>query len=363
MDVPYAERQIICAFVQEIWVMYTLRMPRMDPLSHVLERVRFRGIALGRSELHAPWGIRLPGTLDEIPLDKRMRRSADEPASVPELPFPQGAFYAILRGSCLLEVDGMSDPVSLTAGDLVIVTQPRGHSLRDSLKTPVRPMWEIMPPPPSEGEPPSGFMVAGSGPVTSFVNGCFIFEDRWHEQFMAALPPVLHLSGEAGRGASWLEDTIRFLGFETAHCRPGWQSVVNHLVQILFVQAVRAYVADSPEGRGNWLSALRDPAIGQALGLIYASPGGNWSVDALAEAVGMSRSAFAARFNTVVGQPPMQCLLGVRMQVAADLLADPSIPIKQIAQSAGYNSEAAFSHAFRRFTGQPPSASRHRTKA
>jgi AraC family transcriptional regulator, alkane utilization regulator len=331
----------------------------LDPLSQVLERVRFHGMVMNRSELHAPWGIRMPGSIQEIPPGRRMARPHDLPPSAPEPPFPQGGLYVILRGSCFLEVDGVRGAISLAAGDLVVLTRPRGHSLRDSLKTPVRPMWELLPPP-APGDPPAGFTVPGKGPLTSLVCGCFIFDHRWHEQLMSAMPPVIHISGESGHSASWLEDTIRLLGYETAQCRPGWQSVVNHLVHVLFVQAMRAHVAQLPQGSGNWLSALQDPAIGQALGLIYAFPGQDWSVATLAEAVVMSRSAFAARFNEVVGEPPMQCLVRLRMQVAGDLLADRSIPIKQIAAHVGYRSEAAFSHAFSRVTGQSPLACRQK---
>ena len=334
-------------------------MPMLDPLSQVLQRVRFHGMVMNRSELHAPWGIRMPGSLKEIPRAIRMARPKGRPPSMPEPPLPQGGLYVVLRGSCFLEVDGVPGAVSLAAGDLVVLTQPRGHSLCDSLKTPIRPMWDIIPPP-RPGHPPEGFSIRGKGPLTSLVCGCFIFEHRWHEQLMSALPPVIHISGEAGQSASWLEDTIRLLGYETAQCRPGWQSVVNHLVHVLFVQAMRAHVAQLPQRNGNWLSALQDPAIGQALGLIYALPGQDWSVATLAEAVVMSRSAFAARFNDVVGEPPMQCLVRLRMQVAGDLLADASVPIKQIAAHVGYHSEAAFSHAFRRLTGGSPLAYRQK---
>jgi AraC-like DNA-binding protein len=139
---------------------------------------------------------------------------------------------------------------------------------------------------------------------------------------------------------------------------PGSQSVVNRLVQIVFIRAVQAYAATMPQTQGDSLAALMDPAIGPALKLMHEQPEAPWSVASLAKEVNMSRSAFAARFAALAGQPPLRYLLQCRMDRACGLLRDRRLGIKEIAARVGYASVAAFSNAFKRWAGAAPGAYR-----
>jgi AraC-like DNA-binding protein len=131
---------------------------------------------------------------------------------------------------------------------------------------------------------------------------------------------------------------------------------VTKLSELLFVESVRHYLANLPEGHTGWLAGLRDPTIGRALALLHARVAEDWTAEALAREVGMSRSAFADRFGAVMGQPPMRYLTGWRMQLARQKLRDSRASVAQIAYDVGYDSEASFTRAFRRECGAPPAA-------
>jgi AraC-like DNA-binding protein len=197
------------------------------------------------------------------------------------------------------------------------------------------------------------------GTVTKLVCGCLIFHRCGASPLLGALPSVIHVRGQ-GNSTAWLSDTLRLIAREAAEHLPGSQTVINRLAYILFVQAVRAHVAALPPDARSWMRALRDPAIGRALGLMHAKPEADWSVASLAEEVAMSRSVFAAQFCQMVGEPPLQYLTALRMRKARDLLRDRSVAIKEVAARVGYGSEASFGNAFKRWWGTAPGAYRRR---
>jgi AraC-like DNA-binding protein len=151
---------------------------------------------------------------------------------------------------------------------------------------------------------------------------------------------------------------LQFIAWEVAAGKPGAHTVVSRLADILFIQIVRGYLAGLPEDATGWLGALKDQQIGAALTLIHQNPERDWTVLALAEQVAMSRSAFAARFNRIVGEPPLHYLTRWRMQKAAGLLREGQASLAEIAEQVGYDSEAAFSKAFKRAIGSAPGAYR-----
>lgn len=329
----------------------------MDVLSEVLESIRLKSLLWGISALSAPWGFRVPATLEEIPEQHRPK----PPPEFPEIPEavrrhrrPGGAFYVVTRGSCWLEVDG-EPPLPLAGGDLVVFTQRRRHQLRDALDSDVRPLWELLPFELMRKR--AGIQIGGGGATTTLISGWLRFEDR-ENRLLTALPPLIHVPGSEGKSQPWLDDTLRFLTHETTNYEPGAQSVINHLVQVLFIQAVRAHVSRLDAAKGNWLRAVLDPDIGQVLALIHAQPEAPWTVSSLAASVAMSRSAFAAKFTALVGEPPLAYLTSCRMQRAATMLSDGDAPVKRIATQVGYESEAAFSNAFKRSMDVSPGAYR-----
>ncbi|HSG39546.1 MAG TPA: AraC family transcriptional regulator, partial [Thermoanaerobaculia bacterium] len=164
--------------------------------------------------------------------------------------------------------------------------------------------------------------------------------------------------GQTTRTTEWLGMTLRFLAAEARHPRPGAETLISRLTDVIFVQALRAWIESQPEGTGGWLGALRDRQTAAALGHIHREPERDWSVVSLASAVGMSRSSFASRFTALVGETPLAYLTRWRMHLASDLLRSRGLSVSQIAGRVGYESEAAFSKAFKREVGVPPGALR-----
>ncbi len=312
------------------------RADASDVLTSVMDAVRLRSRVFCRSELKAPWGMALPRS-------------------------DYAHFHVIERGGAWLRVEGQ-EPVALAGGDLVVVPHGTGHTLVDALGTKARPLAEMAGRRPSEG----GCVVmrgGGEGAETRLVCGSFRFERREAHPLVELLPPLIHLRPAETPAAEWLEATLRFLAWETREARPGTETIVSRLTDVIFVQVLRAWIESLPEGRGGWMGALRDRQVGAALALVHRSPERDWTNASLAEAVGMSRSRFAARFTALVGEPPLTYVSRWRLETAAGLLLDGALSLAEVAARVGYESEAAFSKAFRRRFGTPPGAYRRRSAA
>jgi AraC-like DNA-binding protein len=199
----------------------------------------------------------------------------------------------------------------------------------------------------------------GKGPTTSLIGGFFELE-RAPEPLVAVLPPLIHLPGDDAEVAGWLDQTLRSIAHEAAQALPGRAVVLNRLADVLFVRVVRAYLlkssAGGETGPPSWLRGLTDPRIARALAQIHRAPEQAWTLAQLASRAAMSRTAFAQRFRTLVGQTPVSYLAAWRMQKAAYLLEMGTLSIAQIAEHVGYTSELAFAKAFRRLMGMPPGA-------
>jgi AraC-like DNA-binding protein len=180
--------------------------------------------------------------------------------------------------------------------------------------------------------------------------GC---DARPFNPLLAALPRMLHMPGAAAKGG-WVGHFIRVAVEEANVKRPGGEAVLERLSEMMFVDVVRRYLEDLPSNQTGWLAGLRDRFVGRALGLLHERPSHGWTIDELGDAVGLSRSALHERFAELVGQPPMQYLAQWRMQVASRLLLESTMNVASIALETGYESEAAFSRAFKRLVGVPP---------
>ena len=302
-------------------------MPRpLDVLSETLSNLRLKSWVSGELTLTAPWGL----------------CSHDGNAG----------FYYLRQGHCRLELEGAADPVSLNAGDMAIVLQGVGHSLRDEPHSPTIPIEQVLGLVCGPRQPISSSN--GSDAPARMVCGSFYFEERGVGVFLSALPPILHVKGILGKSLPWVDETFRLIERESGMQRPGAQVVLDHLAQVIFIQALRWHVSTLPSDNGNWLAAAVDPNIGPALGLMHRQPEFPWTVASLAEKMGMSRSAFAARFSEVAAKSPCRYLLDCRMQKACSLLRQGHYGLKEIAVQVGYASKAAFSNAFKRWTGTAP---------
>lgn len=311
-------------------------MPTTDVLTDVLETVRVGAACYGRVEAAAPWGICV---------------EADE---------EYAKFHVVLSGECWLEVAG-HDAIHLHGGDLVALPHGSAHALRDAPGSEARPLRDLLSV--GSGKCQASISTGGDGISATLVTGSFHFEDRRNNPLLSVLPPVIVLPGEMSRSVHWLEPTLKFIACEAASGRPGSQTVVSRLADVLFIQIVRGYLASLPPGASGWLGALGDAQIGSALGLIHQNPELDWTVQSLAARVAMSRSAFASRFARLVGEPPLAYVTRWRMQKAAGLLRQSSATLADIAERVGYDSEAAFSKAFKRAVGSAPGAYRRAAKA
>lgn len=310
-------------------------MPNTDVLTDVLETVRVSAACYGRVQAAAPWGIGV---------------DADE---------QDAKFHVVLSGECWLDLVGQ-EPVHLRGGDLVALPHGHAHSLSDSLGSPIRALTDLIPAVSGKCQP--SISIGGEGTPSTLVTGSFRFEDRRNNPLLSVLPPVIVLPGDKSRTVHWLEPTLKFMACEVASGRPGAQTVVSRLADVLFIQIVRGYLASLPPGASGWLGALGDAQVGAALGLIHHHPELDWTVQSLAARVAMSRSAFASRFARLVGEPPLAYVTRWRMQKAAGLLRQSSATLAAIAAQVGYDSEAAFSKAFKRALGSAPGAYRRSAK-
>lgn len=311
----------------------------MDALSEVFRTVSIERTTCYRIELTAPWGLQMAA-------------------------FKGAVFLVILRGSGWLEVEGIEAQMPLAGGDLVLLPNGQPHALRDA--------------PPERAEDPAAypmidfdrfletqvedrsnvFHFAGVGLATTVMYGRFCFASLPENPLLCASPPLLMIKGEEMPTVAWLETTLQFLASEMVSGRPGAETVINHLASILLAQVLRAYGANQECSDRCWLRALTDPAIGPALDLIHRHPDRLWTVERLAEQVGVSRTKFFTQFHELVGEPPGKYLTRWRMQRASQILRQKHMTLNEVAVRVGYESEASFSKAFKQWMGQSPGAYR-----
>jgi AraC-like DNA-binding protein len=307
----------------------------LDILSDVLGLLRLRGEVICWTQLSAPWGLSF---------------APDEALF----------FHVVEQGTCLVELVGSKDRLKVSGGDLVVLPEGCGHRLVDSRGSRVVPVMSVVDP--SKGLP-GRLRYGGGGAETRILCGRFRFDERLRVATLPALPRVLHVPGSRGKPPEWLALILRFLKAETQNSAPGRDIAMSRLVDLLFVQTIRHWLALNDEHPLGWVGALRDERIGAALARMHTRPEHPWDVETLAAEVGMSRSSFAQRFVDLVGEPPNKYLTRWRVHYAARLLRSPGQSIAQTAQSVGYDSEAAFSRTFRRYMHLPPAAFRDKNDA
>jgi AraC-like DNA-binding protein len=205
--------------------------------------------------------------------------------------------------------------------------------------------------------PPGGLMRidhGGGGEETRFICGFLACNPQLCRPLLDALPRILRVPLGDGAGAQWLLDLLRHGAQAHSAPGPGSGTVMAKLAELLFVEAMRRYIASLPEGERGWLAGLRDRFVGRALALLHERPKHNWTVDELASHAGLSRSALAQRFSELIGQPPMAYLTRWRLRRAAAALKDSRRTVAALAEEYGYESEASFNRAFKREFGAPP---------
>lgn len=267
-------------------------------------------------------------------------------------------YHVVARGSCWISLvsDPGFAPVRLEEGDIAVLPQGDPHVVSSAPGMRAEPNMEIHRRPQDPNALPFTLRTGGDGPGdTRVICGFFSCDARPFNPLLDALPRFIRLGRDASQASHGLLD--QFIGFATteiANKRAGSQSILNRLSELLFVEVVRLHMDRLANSNTGWLAGLRDPLIGRALSLLHARPLHSWTLEELATQAGASRSALAERFVHLVGYPPMQYLTQWRMQLAARRLADRSVSVATVAYEVGYQSEAAFSRAFKKFVGQSP---------
>jgi len=309
----------------------------MDALTEVLNTVRVRSTVYCPIEIGAPWGLYI----------------------AKEIGVP---FFILVKGSAYLQIDELKIRRYLNEGDFILITKKCACKVADSPQSKINDLqeWLQRNPPRPDGT----YKVEGKGEITNFIGGTFFFENHESHPLLKILPTFIHFSGrtgkpdEDGKVVDWFKTSLDFLSTEAALRKPGAEPIITRLSDILFIQAVRAYANSVSDEQPGWFAAAADPQIGNAIANIHRMPQSPWTVEQLAILSGMSRSSFANRFTKLVGEPPLRYLSRWRMHKAIEMIHENRMTTAEIASLVGYESEAAFSKAFKKLNGQGPGAFR-----
>lgn len=318
----------------------------IDVLSDVLRAVRLSGALFFLTDASSPWSVAVPeaGSLTSI-LHPRAQHLV--------------SYHVVTQGTCWCHT-ASAPPLFLDEGDVVVI--PHGHAYQLSQPCGHPNEWaphDILAFFHDMAAPDHPFVVTEGGGRSEGVKvlcgflGCDV---RPFNPVFATLPPLLHVPRARDGQRDHLGHLAEFTMQESSARNPGTESVLLRLAELMFVEVVRRHLAGITPGETGWLAGLRDPVVGQALGLLHRYPERAWTLPMLAREVNQSRSVLAERFTQFTGTPPMQYLTRWRMQLASRMLADGNAKVAAVASAVGYESQAAFNRAFRRATGVPPAA-------
>lgn len=320
----------------------------MDVLSEVLKTVKLDGAIFYTAECSAPWGFRSP--------PGRIMASylSPEPKHVI-------VYHLLTDGRGYAQVEGDGKLLHLDAGDIVVFPQGDPHLLGngpavepiDSSKELQRILSEDL----------KIARCGGGGEVTRIICGYMTCEPQLSRIFLGGLPPVLKVNIRKDASGQWLENSIRY-SVETADTsRPGGETVLAKLSEVLFIETLRRYIAQLPQEESGWLAGVRDQEVGKALALLHRQPAHPWTIATLASEVGTSRSVLAERFRQYLSETPIAYLTRWRLQLGKQMLASTNHSVAQISGDVGYESEPAFNRAFKRAFGLPPARFRSQSRS
>jgi len=322
----------------------------MDALSDVLKSVRLEGAVYLNAEFTAPWCIRGECSVPSV----RQRLVGAEHVVF---------FHFLTEGDCKVRLTSGGEVHQVNAGDLILITQDDPHLLGSDIRLAPVDTDNLLGAATVTDDDFVHLRYGGGGDLTRFVCGFLACSRSVCRPLLDALPRVVRIPIGDGPASLQLRELLRMGVRESSALRPGAESMLAKLSELMFVEAIRRYAENLPPGGQSWLAGVRDKQIGRALGLLHAEPTRTWTVDDLARAVALSRSAFAERFAALVGEPPMQYLMRWRLALAAQALRSGGDAIIRIAERSGYESEAAFSRAFKREFGTPPALWRRANKS
>ena len=299
----------------------------MDVLSDILNIVTLKGSLYFRTQFSPPWGVNVPNYSNVA------------------------RFHLVTRGQCWVKVAGQSNAVCLNTGDLIVIPHGAEHELSDAPATPIKSLDHVVAASGFEG---SGALIYGGeddGAPACLVCGHFAFDPNVGRILLDSLPPYILINGFQSANIGWIDDAMKFITQEVFENAPGAEAIVNRLSEILFIQTIRHYARDATTGL---MASLRDPQLGRALSAIHSSPSADWTVDALAQEAGLSRTVFSERMKEKIGISPMQYLSQWRMELASRLLLKKNANLARVAPEVGYQSVGAFIKAFKKHYGVGP---------
>src|SRR3954454_7298210 len=315
----------------------------MDVLSEVLRVVQMQGAMFYHGEFSSPWSFLSPPSSNYAPY------------------LSNGTAHIIIyhlvtegRASARIE-DG--ERIRLEAGDLVVFPHGDAHIVENGpASSPVDLSTELAR---VFSEGLKLARLGGHGEMTRFICGYFACEPHLSHVFLNGLPRVFKVKIRGSDSGKWLENSIRYSVGNADASRPGGEAVIAKLSEVLFVEALRRYIALLPPEQTGWLAGIRDPEVGKALALMHRRPAHPWTIAALANDVGISRSVLAERFRRYLSETPIAYLTRWRLQLGAQMLKSTSSSVAEISAQVGYESEPAFNRAFKREFGLPPARFRN----
>jgi AraC-like DNA-binding protein len=308
----------------------------MDPLSDVLRAVRLTGAYFFLADATHPWMMAAKAASDLVP---RVLPDVEHLIS----------YHIVSAGSCWGGLEG-GEPLRLEAGDVIVFPHGEPHVMASvaTRSSGTAPMDAV------PRRYPHTLRIGGnSGPRASIVCGFLGCDARPYNPIISALPHCMHIRGGAG---GWMSEFPRQVVAESRAGRVGSETMLTRMAELMFIEVLRRHVEQLPAEQTGWLAGLRDPVVAPALAQLHARPAHRWTLAGLAREVATSRTVLAERFSEVIRVPPMQYLTQWRLQLAAEQLAGSSAKVAAVAERVGYESEAAFSRAFKRATGHAPAA-------
>ena len=321
--------QIVQKSVQVRLKMYIHVM--LDLLSDILTNLSMRGTLYFRTSFTKPWGVAVP-SYENV-----------------------ARFHFAHRGSCLVKVDGLEEPLTLAQGDLVIIPHGASHDLycgHEPERT-AMPLDVVLE---KSGFDGSGVLVHGGDEPqseTQLICGHFSFEPNSRHILMERLPPYIHLTNYGEDAGRWMEATLRVIGEEAGGRKMGGDLIALKMSEAILAQAIRSFI-ESSDAQEWALGAFSDKKLSRAMEAFHKAPAERWTVDLLAGAAGMSRTGFAVQFQKLMMMSPMEYVTSWRMEIAKKKLLQDKASLTDAAESAGYASDSAFTRAFKKETGQTP---------
>ena len=309
----------------------------MDALSETLRVVRLIGAIFIQGRFTAPWCYHSPRADSAAPfLEPTAERIV--------------IFHLITEGECFVELDGEA-PTRLIAGDAIVFPQGDAHLMTSEpgLKPATGARLDTV-----LARRPRVLAYGGGGATTRLVCGYLACDARLARMLMTGLPKLVRVNVRGSNAGTWLEASVRYALAEARSPRPGGSGVLAKLAEVLFIEVLRLYMNEQSSGRTGWLAGVGDRIVGAALNALHSRPAHAWTLEELASEAATSRSVLAERFQQLVGSSPMQYLTQWRMLLAANLLSGSNAPLARIAEDVGYQTDTAFSRAFRREYGTPP---------